>query len=149
METQPVEPKNKGGRPEGALSKLSREARERAQASGKLPHEILLSQARGEIQWLERIDEATGEIKRVPEFMDLDGTRDAAKAAAPYYAPKLSAVELLRTGDDNELDAIIAELAAEAGIGLGTSREGTQDSSQAASVIEQPVRRRRASFNTD
>ena len=67
------------GRPKGALNKASRETRERAAASGLLPHEFLLAVTRGEV-----VD------GYVPSFAE---RMEAAKAAAPFYAPKLSAVE--------------------------------------------------------
>jgi hypothetical protein len=38
-----------------------------------------------------------------------------AKAAAPYYAPKLSAVELIKDLSDDELASIIEGTANEAG----------------------------------
>lgn len=67
------------GRPKGATNKASRETRERAAASGLLPHEFLLAVTRGEA-----VD------GYVPSFAE---RLEAAKAAAPFYAPKLSAVE--------------------------------------------------------
>ena len=67
------------GRPRGALNKASREQRERAAESGMLPHEFLLAVTRGE---------TIGDY--VPTFAE---RLEAAKAAAPFFAPKLSAVE--------------------------------------------------------
>ena len=55
---------------------MAKEARVKAQATGQLPHEFLLSIVRGE-----EIDGA------VPK---LDQRIEAAKAAAPYFAPKMS-----------------------------------------------------------
>lgn len=90
------------GRKVGAVNKASSEARQHAQSTGELPHEFLLRVARGE-----SIDE------HVPEFRD---RVDAAKAAAPYFAPRLAAtaVELTQKSKtaqemtDDELEAIIA-----------------------------------------
>lgn len=100
------------GRPKGVANKASRETRERAAASGLLPHEFLLSVVRGE---------AIGGY--VPSF----GERlEAAKAAAPFYAPKLSAVEAtllhkpVERMSDEELQAIIDEETA----ALAASRAG-------------------------
>ena len=68
------------GRKPGSTTKIMREARVKAQASGQLPHEFLLSIVRGE---------AVGE--KVPS---LDQRIDAAKASAPFYAPKMAATEV-------------------------------------------------------
>lgn len=125
METNaPV--KNKGGRPLGSTQVLTREARRRAQETGLLPHEILLSMARGELQQVWELDPVKGEAvaKQVP--VDLEQRKDAAKAAAPYYAPKISTVEIIRNVADDELDRIIAQLATETGLGVGASGEGEE-----------------------
>ena len=63
------------GRKPGAVSKLDREARARAQESGTMPLDYLLSIMRDEDQ-------------------DPAARRDAAKAAAPYCHARLSATEL-------------------------------------------------------
>lgn len=123
MET-PV--KNKGGRPVGSMSKIASEAREAAKQTGLLPHEILLSMARGEPQTVYLVDPISGRTTTQMQSLDLDQRRDAAKAAAPYYAPKISTVEIIRGVEDEQLDAVIAELAAQTGIGLGTRREEPQ-----------------------
>lgn len=111
------------GRPRGSLSKITEEAREKAKATGQLPHEFLLSVARGEAIYREDIDSETGEIFKVKEIYDFPVRIDAAKAAAPYYAPKISTVEVITGVPDAELDLIIAQLAREAGIGSGISGE--------------------------
>ena len=123
-----LEPKqrSKGGRPEGSLAKVTREAREEAQRTGLLPHEILLSMARGEPQAEFVYNELTQEVTKRLVTLDIDQRKDAAKAAAPYYAPKISTVEVITGVPDAELDAIIAQLAAEAGIGASVSGEGTE-----------------------
>lgn len=72
------------GRKVGAVQKVAREAREKAAASGMLPHEFLLAIMR---------DEVKGEK---PTF---EQRLDAAKAAAPYYAPKLSAIDAQHSGE--------------------------------------------------
>lgn len=128
METD--KPKNKGGRPEGALSKLSREAREAAKLTGLLPHEILLSMARGQPQATYEVDEE-GEIKlKGMVSVDLDKRMDAAKAAAPYYAPKISTVELISGASDHDLDQLIKELAAQAGVSIGDGGGKPQEQAQ-------------------
>lgn len=111
------------GRKPGSMSKLAHEARERAQAEGQLPHEILLSMARGEPQVQITVDADGGRTEKWVS-MDLDSRRDAAKAAAPYYAPKISTVEVIGGVADEQLDEFIARLAAEAGVSLGAPGEG-------------------------
>ena len=64
---------------EGFCEQGRRETRDKAAASGMLPHEFLLAVTRGEA-----VD------GYVPSFAE---RMEAAKAAAPFYAPKLSAVE--------------------------------------------------------
>ena len=64
------------GRKPGSVNVISRKAREEAAKTGELPHEFLLRVARGET-----IDDHT------PAFNE---RVDAAKAAAPYYAPRLA-----------------------------------------------------------
>ena len=64
------------GRPAGSATRKTREIADRAAAAGELPHEFLLRVMRGEA-----VDGT------VPTFAELI---DAAKAAAPYFAPKLA-----------------------------------------------------------
>lgn len=129
METP--KPKNKGGRPPGATNRLAMEARQRAQETGLLPHEILLSIARGEPQPVYHFNPATGKTEMAGMVdIDVEQRKDAAKAAAPYFAPKISTVEVIRGVNDDELDTIIAELAAQTGIGLGTGGEGEEGEDQ-------------------
>lgn len=110
------------------MNKLAREAREQARQTGRLPHEILLDMARGIPARIIQIDPRTGLEAKDPEtgeimsqlvVPDLDQMKDAAKAAAPYYAPKISTVEVLAGASEHELDRLIAVLAAEAGVDLG------------------------------
>lgn len=129
----PNQTANRGGRPLGAMSRLAKEAREKAIESGELPHEILLGMARGHVQKVaEVIDQSTGEVLKwkytVP---DPDFRRDAAKAAAPYFAPKISTVEVIGGMTDEQLDAIIAGAAAETAASASDDREGTPGTDQA------------------
>lgn len=130
METD--KPRNKGGRPPGATNRLTQEAVAKARETGLLPHEILLDMARGNPQQEITIDPMTG--KHVVSYvaLDVDQRRDAAKAAAPYYAPKISTVEVIRNVDDAELDFIIAELAAQTGLVAGAGGEAEEDDAQDA-----------------
>ena len=88
------------GRPKGSLNRASREMRERAAASGLLPHEFLLAVTRGEL-----IDGYQ------PTFAE---RLDAAKASASFFAPKLSSIEAsvglggdVEQMSDEELEALI------------------------------------------
>src|ERR1700704_5836509 len=85
------------GRPKGAISKMSAASRQAAAATGELPHQFLLRVMRGE-----PIEDHT------PTFEE---RLDAAKAAAPYYAPRLATqqvkLQTLRDASDEELDAAL------------------------------------------
>lgn len=94
------------GRKPGAVQKVTREARKVAAEKGMLPHEFLAAVARGDV-----ID------GHEPTFEE---RLDAAKAAAPYYAARLSTsnVNVRRITDFSQLtDAELAALAGEAGDG--------------------------------
>lgn len=105
------------GRPDGAKNKrtiiienIMKHAHE-----GELPHEFLLRVARGQkIQHGE--DPITGE----PLFFQPSREEriDCAKAAAPYFAPRLSATEVIRGIDDQALLELIIGFAAAEGFVL-------------------------------
>ena len=134
--TKPEASGNRGGAREGAgrkpnsMNKMSRDAREKAAASGVLPHEFLLMIVRGEPIFRTEVHPMTGESILVREVYDFDARRDAAKAAAPYYAPKISTVEVINGVSEYELDQIIERAAAEAGISLGDGGESTEGQSE-------------------
>jgi hypothetical protein len=132
------------------MNKLAREARAMAAQTGKLPHEILLDIARGQVVIQRFLDEDGTQVTRrlIPTIDDI---RDAAKAAAPYFAPKISTVEVIQGVSDHELDRIIALAAAEAGISIGSGGEGQEDQDEADgdsecnhSSEQKPARRRRS-----
>jgi hypothetical protein len=92
------------GRKTGSVNRISQRARDEATKTGELPHEFLLRVSRGE-----KIGEhEPGFLERV----------DAAKAAAPYFAPRLSTTAIdanitnrnktAREMTDAELMAIVA-----------------------------------------
>ena len=86
------------GRPKGSTQKITTKAREEAMKTGLLPHEWLLKVARGEPilhkYYRTTVDRRGKEAKELVEeevYADFATRVDAAKAAAPYFAPKLSA----------------------------------------------------------
>ena len=68
------------GRPIGAVSRVSATARAAAANTGELPHEFLLRIARG--------DEIDGQKSSLKDRID------AAKAAAPFFAPRHASQEV-------------------------------------------------------
>lgn len=124
--TEDDQPKRGRGRPEGSMNRLAREAREKAAATGLLPHEILLSMARGEPQKEFRVD-ADGNVSEKLVSLTIDQRMDSAKAAAPFYAPKINSVEVTTGISDADLDQLIASLAAETGLGIGDGGESQAD----------------------
>lgn len=119
-------PKSKGGRPRGSLNKMSLAVREAAARTGLLPHEILLSMARGEPVRIVKVA-ADGSKVETWQEVDLETVKDAAGKAAPYFAPKMSAVEVISGVSDSDLDELIKSAAAEAGVGLAVGGEGAAD----------------------
>jgi hypothetical protein len=96
---------NPRGRPPGKINKFSAQVLEKATAEGLLPHEILLSFARGQRQTITRVDPETGEIEERDFYPDPDMRLTAANMAAPYFAPKLAQVQH-RVKDDRSADQV-------------------------------------------
>lgn len=88
-------------------------ARRRAALSGDLPHEFLLKIMRGDMVWHDG-------VKIRPS---LEMRIDCAKAAAPFYAPKLAQVNVTESMSDADLEFIIKSAASEAGIGISFGGE--------------------------
>ena len=120
-------PRPNSGRPKGSLAIVTAKAREAAMATGLLPHEWLLKVSRGEPieqkRWKVTYDKLGNEKTRelvVEEYYADFATRvDAAKAAAPFYAPKLAAQTMtvgvngsmgLHNLSDDELNQKLASL---------------------------------------
>jgi len=114
------------GRPKGSVQKITTQAREEAKATGLLPHEWLLMVARGEPieqkRWDIKHDKkgnvVSKELVTDIVYPDLPMRQDSAKAAAPFYAPKLAAqtVDMNATMgvhklSDEEIDAKLTLLA--------------------------------------
>ncbi len=115
-----------GGRPKGSVQKITTQAREEAKASGLLPHEWLLLVARGEpieqkrwdIKYDKKGNVVSKELVTDIVYPDMPMRQDSAKAAAPYYAPRLAAQTVDMTAtmgmhklSDEELDARLMLLA--------------------------------------
>lgn len=85
------------GRKPGNMTRVSMEARERAAATGELPHEFLLRVARGEDAFVDYVGagSARRQIRRKPSFAE---RVDAAKAAAPYFQPRLATTDVQHRG---------------------------------------------------
>ena len=102
MATKTQAPKNvksTAGRPKGSKQTVTTQARLEAAASGLLPHEWLLKVCRGEPvlhkRWKVKYHAKTGEelsreLIEEEYYPDFPMRMDAAKAAAPYYMPKLA-----------------------------------------------------------
>jgi hypothetical protein len=117
IKPEPKKP-SKTGRKIGSSNVVTQVARLAAQASGLLPHEWLLAVARGEgieqKRWkitVDRKGEETKELITEVIYPDFHMRQDSAKAAAPYYAPRLAAQTVDLTGtlgvtrmSDSELD---------------------------------------------
>lgn len=75
------------GRPSGSTNKRSRQLVDKAAASGLLPHQFLLAVARGERIPMPAEGDCVFHTPTITERLD------AAKAAAPYFAARLAAIE--------------------------------------------------------
>ena len=102
-------PRIGAGRPRGAKNKISKAAIKAAKETGVLPHEWLLSVARGDAIEQKRHeivrDKDGNETKIVVAEMiypDIGVRMDAAKAAAPFYAPKLATKVISMQGGGTE-----------------------------------------------
>ena len=80
-----------GGRKKGTPNKLSRATVVKARKTGELPHEFLLRVMRGRDTFKSVVVLPNGDTKDVTRYPTLPERLDAARAAAPYYAPKLVA----------------------------------------------------------
>lgn len=136
----PSKPKCGGDRkPPGSAAKMAQEARQWAKGTGELPHEILLNLARGRPVCIPKIDPRTGLFSIDPDTGEFERqwvspgmaeVIECAKAAAPYFAPKISTVEVITGVSDDDLDAFIERSASEAGFSLGIGGESPPDEEQ-------------------
>ena len=107
------------GRPKGALSKVTAKAKQAAMETGLLPHEWLLQVSRGEgikhKRWVIKYDTKGNEKSRdlVEEeiYADFPTRIDAAKAASPYYAPRLAVQTVSVTGTSDTVSDTLKAIA--------------------------------------
>jgi len=111
------------GRPRGSTNSMSQKARTAAKLTGKLPHEILLDAARGECFKVKQLvityyrsgpnrgDEKSREWIVQDYYPTYAERMDAAKSAAPYYAPRLASQTIDAGKNATEsLSAVMKEL---------------------------------------
>ena len=80
-----------GGRKKGTPNKVSRATVLKARKTGELPHEFLLRVMRGRDKFKSVVVLADGKTKSITRYPTLAERFDAARVAAPYYAPRLVA----------------------------------------------------------
>jgi hypothetical protein len=89
------------------------EIKRKASLSGDLPHEWLLKIMRGDMFYHDGVKVRPTIEMRI----------DCAKAAAPYFAPKLAQVQVTENMTDADLDHIIKSAAAEIGASINLGGE--------------------------
>ena len=107
------------GRPKGTLAKVTAKAREAAAETGLLPHEWLLKVSRGEgikhKRWVVKYDKQGKEVSRdlIEEevYADFPTRIDAAKAAAPFYAPRLAVQTVSVSGNSDAVSETLKSIA--------------------------------------
>jgi hypothetical protein len=107
------------GRKKGTLAKVTAKAREAAMETGLLPHEWLLKVSRGEgikhKRWVIKYDTKGKEVSRdlIEEeiYADFPTRIDAAKAASPFYAPKLAVQTVSLNGNSDAVAATLKAIA--------------------------------------
>jgi hypothetical protein len=107
------------GRPKGTLAKVTAKAREAAMETGMLPHEWLLKVSRGEgivhKRWVVKYDakgkEKSKELVEEEVYADFPTRIDAAKAAAPFYAPRLAVQTVSVSGNSDAVAETLKSIA--------------------------------------
>jgi len=107
------------GRPKGALSKVTAKAKQAAMETGLLPHEWLLMVSRGEgikhKRWVIKYDakgnEKSKELVEEEVYADFPTRIDAAKAASPYYAPRLAVQTVSVSGNSDAVSETLKSIA--------------------------------------
>jgi hypothetical protein len=112
-------PRPGSGRPKGSVTKVTAKAREAAMETGLLPHEWLLKVSRGEgikhKRWVVKYDtkgnEKSRELVEEEVYADFPTRIDAAKAASPYYAPRLAVQTVSVTGNSDAVSDTLKAIA--------------------------------------
>lgn len=107
------------GRPKGRTNSVTAEARKAAAESGLLPHEWLLKVSRGEpieqkrwkIIYDKQGNEKGRELITEEVYADFPTRIDAAKAASPYYAPRLAVQNVSITGNTDAVSETLKSIA--------------------------------------
>lgn len=107
------------GRPKGAVAKVTAKAKQAAMETGLLPHEWLLQVSRGEgikhKRWVIKYDakgnEKSRELVEEEVYADFPTRIDAAKAASPYYAPRLAVQTVSVTGNSDAVSETLKSIA--------------------------------------
>ncbi len=95
---RPIGLKKTGGRKAGVRNKLTRAVVAAAAATGRLPHDLLLAMARGQ---------STPGVSK-PTRQEIIQAR---VAAAPFYAPRLSTVDVKAKAPGELTFALVLEMA--------------------------------------
>ena len=112
-------PRPGSGRPKGSVTKVTAKAREAAMETGLLPHEWLLKVSRGEAiehrRWVVQYDkngkEKSRELITEEVYADFPTRIDAAKAASPYYAPRLAVQTVSVSGNSDAVSETLKNIA--------------------------------------
>ena len=107
------------GRPKGSVTNVTAKAREAAMETGLLPHEWLLKVSRGEAiehrRWVVQYDkngkEKSRELITEEVYADFPTRIDAAKAASPYYAPRLAVQTVSVSGNSDAVSETLKNIA--------------------------------------
>lgn len=107
------------GRPKGRTNSVTAEARKAAAESGMLPHEWLLKVSRGEpieqkrwkIVYDKQGNEKGRELITEEVYADFPTRIAAAKAASPYYAPRLAVQNVSITGNTDAVSETLKSIA--------------------------------------
>lgn len=126
--------RNPNGRPVGSKNRTTKivENLLKMKKDGELPHEFLLRVVRGE-----KIKQGPPDQYGVAQYVypELSERIECAKAAAPYFAPRLSTIEVVKNLTDDNLDLIIQQAAEQSGVLVDFNKMINED----GSVVYEPV----------
>ncbi len=106
--------KGRQASPSRALSSVYRKTRDlvrkQIQENGPLPHEFLALIAQGELVEQRRICPETGETFCERFYPSFEMRVEAAKIAAPFFAPRLAAQHMQMATDTGKIESAMIEL---------------------------------------